>query len=78
VGSVMCIRDREIFCARITFFAVSGKNAPAFTVASLAMIMTRRPQTADEMARAALFLCSEQSSAITGQALNVDGGMAFY
>ncbi len=37
-----------------------------------------RPQTAEEIARAALFLCSEQSSAITGQALNVDGGMAFY
>jgi len=24
-----------MFCARITFFAVIGKNAPAFTVASL-------------------------------------------
>ena len=34
-----------IFCARITFFAVIGKNAPAFTVASLAIIMNRRPQT---------------------------------
>ena len=31
-----------IFCARITFFEVMGKNAPAFTVASLAMIMTIR------------------------------------
>jgi NAD(P)-dependent dehydrogenase (short-subunit alcohol dehydrogenase family) len=37
-----------------------------------------RPQTADEIARAALFLCSGQASAITGQSLNVDGGMAFY
>jgi NAD(P)-dependent dehydrogenase (short-subunit alcohol dehydrogenase family) len=37
-----------------------------------------RPQTADEIARAALFLCSDQASAITGQSLNVDGGMAFY
>src|SRR6266849_1982070 len=34
-----------IFCARITFFAVMGKNAPAFTVASLAMIMKMRPHT---------------------------------
>ena len=34
----------EIFCARITFFAVSGKKAPAFTVASLATIITSRPQ----------------------------------
>jgi NAD(P)-dependent dehydrogenase (short-subunit alcohol dehydrogenase family) len=37
-----------------------------------------RPQTADEIAAAALFLVSDQSSAITGQILNVDGGMAFY
>ena len=31
-----------------------------------------------EIARAALFLCSDQSSAMTGQSLNVDGGAAFY
>jgi len=37
-----------------------------------------RPQTADEIASAALFLVSGQSSAITGQTLNVDGGMIFY
>jgi NAD(P)-dependent dehydrogenase (short-subunit alcohol dehydrogenase family) len=37
-----------------------------------------RPQTADEIASAALFLVSDQSSAITGQTLNVDGGMVFY
>ena len=35
----------EIFCARMTFFAVMGKNAPAFTVASLAMIITVLPAT---------------------------------
>ena len=29
--------------ARKTFLAVAGKNAPAFTVASLAIIMCRRP-----------------------------------
>ena len=34
-----------MFCARITFFAVIGKNAPAFTVASFATIITRRPVT---------------------------------
>ena len=34
-------------------------------------------QTANEVA-AALFLCSDQASAITGQALNVHGGMTFY
>jgi len=37
-----------------------------------------RAQTAKEMAEAALFLVSDESSAITGQILNVDGGMAFY
>jgi len=37
-----------------------------------------RGQTADEVAAAALFLVSPQASAITGQSLNVDGGMAFY
>jgi len=37
-----------------------------------------RPQTADEIASAALFLVSGQASAITGQTLNVDGGLVFY
>lgn len=36
-----------------------------------------RGQTADEIAAAALFLASDQASAITGQSLNVDGGMSF-
>jgi meso-butanediol dehydrogenase/(S,S)-butanediol dehydrogenase/diacetyl reductase len=41
-------------------------------------ILQGRGQTADEVARAALFLCSQQSSAITGQSINVDGGAAFF
>ena len=41
-------------------------------------LLQGRAQTAEEIARAALFLCSSQSSAITGQSLNVDGGAAFY
>jgi NAD(P)-dependent dehydrogenase (short-subunit alcohol dehydrogenase family) len=40
-------------------------------------ILQGRGQTAHEVADAALFLCSSQASAITGQALNVDGGAAF-
>ncbi|MGH9747929.1 MAG: SDR family NAD(P)-dependent oxidoreductase [Candidatus Acidiferrales bacterium] len=44
----------------------------------LETILQGRPQTAEEIASAALFLVSGQSSAITGQTLNVDGGMAFY
>jgi len=41
-------------------------------------ILQGRPQTAEEIAAAALFLVSEEASAVTGQILNVDGGMAFY
>jgi len=44
----------------------------------LSTVLQGRGQTADEIAAAALFLCSGQASAITGQSLNVDGGMAFY
>ncbi len=41
-------------------------------------ILQGRPQTAEEIAAAALFLVSGEANAITGQTLNVDGGMAFY
>jgi enoyl-[acyl-carrier-protein] reductase (NADH) len=41
-------------------------------------LLQGRAQTADEIADAARFLCSQQSSAITGQAINVDGGAAFF
>jgi NAD(P)-dependent dehydrogenase (short-subunit alcohol dehydrogenase family) len=37
-----------------------------------------KPQTPEEIASAALFLVSDQASAITGQIVNVDGGIAFY
>jgi 3-hydroxybutyrate dehydrogenase len=41
-------------------------------------ILQGRGQTAAEIAQAALFLCSNQASAITGQSINVDGGAVFY
>jgi 3-hydroxybutyrate dehydrogenase len=41
-------------------------------------LLQGRAQTADEIAKAALFLCSDRSSAITGQSINVDGGAAFF
>jgi 3-hydroxybutyrate dehydrogenase len=44
----------------------------------LQSILQGRGQTANEIAEAALFLCSEKASAITGQAINVDGGAVFY
>jgi len=44
----------------------------------LSTLLQGRAQTAEEIAKAALFLCSDQSSAITGQSINVDGGAAFF
>jgi len=44
----------------------------------LESILQGRGQTAMEIAEAALFLCSEKARAITGQAINVDGGAVFY
>lgn len=44
----------------------------------LERILQGKPQTAGDVAEAALFLASSQSDAITGQTLNVDGGMSFY
>lgn len=41
-------------------------------------ILQGRGQTALEIAQAALFLCSDMSTAITGQSLNVDGGAVFF
>ena len=41
-------------------------------------ILQGKPQTVEEIAGAALFLVSDQARAITGQTLNVDGGMVFY
>ena len=41
-------------------------------------LLQGRAQTAEEIACAALFLCSDQSSAMTGQSINVDGGVAFF
>jgi 3-hydroxybutyrate dehydrogenase len=44
----------------------------------LQSILQGRGQTADEIAAAAVFLASDQASAITGQSVNVDGGAAFF
>jgi 3-hydroxybutyrate dehydrogenase len=44
----------------------------------LSSILQGRGQTAMEIAQAALFLCSDLSSAMVGQSINVDGGAAYF
>ena len=55
-----------------------GVSAQEQLAGFLQGLLQGRAQTAEEVARAALFLSSEQSSAIVGQSINVDGGVAFY
>ncbi|MFZ0821935.1 MAG: SDR family NAD(P)-dependent oxidoreductase [Candidatus Acidiferrales bacterium] len=57
--------------------ARTGGDPEQMFKAYVQTILQGRPQTADEIAAAALFLASDQASAITGQALSVDGGMSF-
>jgi NAD(P)-dependent dehydrogenase (short-subunit alcohol dehydrogenase family) len=57
---------------------ILGADPGVLLESALKGILQGRAQTASEIAAAAVFLCSEQASAITGQAFNVDGGMAFY
>ncbi|MFQ5664439.1 MAG: SDR family NAD(P)-dependent oxidoreductase [Terriglobia bacterium] len=54
---------------------LSAKQLAELTNAAM---LQGRPQKPEEVAAAALFLCSEEASAITGQAVNVDGGLVFY
>ena len=44
----------------------------------LSSLLQGRGQTAMEIAQGALFLCSDMSSAMVGQSINVDGGAAFF
>jgi NAD(P)-dependent dehydrogenase (short-subunit alcohol dehydrogenase family) len=60
------------------FAAHFGSGGDEMLKQMMQNILQGRPQTAEEIASAALFLVSDQASAITGQTLNVDGGMAFY
>jgi NAD(P)-dependent dehydrogenase (short-subunit alcohol dehydrogenase family) len=44
----------------------------------LSSLLQGRGQTEMEIAQAAVFLCSDMSSAMVGQSINVDGGAAFF
>lgn len=63
---------------RREFAAQLGANGDEVLHRMVEGTLQGRPQTADEIASAALFLVSSQASAITGQTLNVDGGLVFY
>ncbi|MEM7641758.1 MAG: SDR family oxidoreductase [Pseudomonadota bacterium] len=51
-----------------------GKDTPEIRAKFLATIPLGRFSTPEDMANAALFLCSEEASMITGVGLEVDGG----
>lgn len=55
-----------------------GVNEKDQLAGFLSGLLQGRAQTAAEIAQAALFLCSDQSSAMVGQSINVDGGAAFF
>jgi enoyl-[acyl-carrier-protein] reductase (NADH) len=44
----------------------------------LSSLLQGRGQTAAEIAQAALFLCSDMSTAMVGQSINVDGGAVYF
>ena len=66
MGSEMCIRDR--------LKSFMGEDTPEIREQFLATIPIGRFSTPQDMANAALFLCSDEASMITGVALEVDGG----
>ncbi|GAC1701383.1 MAG: SDR family oxidoreductase [Candidatus Acidiferrum sp.] len=74
-GPVETIMSQEIGAALSQKLGLTPEQQLA---GFLSGILQGRTQTPMEIARAALFLCSEQSSAMTGQSINVDGGMSFY
>jgi len=49
----------------------------AFHAQARSVIPLRRPQTAEDIGNAVVFLASAEAENITGQALNVDGGVIF-
>jgi 3-hydroxybutyrate dehydrogenase len=62
----------------ITLAKKLGLNPEDQLKGFLSSLLQGRGQTTEEIAQAALFLCSDMSSAMVGQSINVDGGASFF
>ena len=58
--------------------SISGLPSEKFRQQNYETLHLKRPVSTEEVAAAALFLCSDESGGITGQAINIDSGMVFY
>jgi meso-butanediol dehydrogenase / (S,S)-butanediol dehydrogenase / diacetyl reductase len=58
--------------------AVLGLPPGEFTNSRLNMIALGRIETPEDVANVVSFLCSDEASYMTGQAINVEGGMIFH
>ena len=54
---------------------MTGKLSDAATEAFMTVIPMKRGGTPEDVANVVYFLCSEDSSYVTGQVINIDGGM---
>jgi NAD(P)-dependent dehydrogenase (short-subunit alcohol dehydrogenase family) len=70
------IRVNAIVPGLLPVMRTAGELPPGALEEAVASIPLKRPGTADEIARATLFLASGDSSYITGTYLIVDGGMS--
>ena len=67
-GGAMKIREK------IPALQACPDGESVITAMSASQSALKRAQTSEDMANAVMFLCSEESKEITGQALNVDSG----